>query len=122
MWPRVVEVMLGCWLLISPFVFRLPPGETFLWANSFAAGAVVIAISLAACKPSWERVRFLNLAVCAYLVLSAYFAPPGPWPPPPAYQSWLVVALLILITAVIPTQSTRPPRAWQAFYENRKAG
>lgn len=30
MWARVVEVMLGCWLAVSPFVFRHSADERWL--------------------------------------------------------------------------------------------
>jgi peptidoglycan/LPS O-acetylase OafA/YrhL len=119
MWPRIVEVMLGCWLVVSPFIFRHPAEATFLWANDFAAGAVVIAIALTACWPSAEKLRLLNLLTALYLALVAYLV--GGTPPPPApYQNYMTLALLLLILAVIPTRATLPPRAWQEFYEKQQ--
>ena len=117
MWPRIIEVMLGCWLMISPFIFRLSPDQTFLWVSDLAAGAAVIGIALTACSPRYPRLRLLNLISSAYLVIVAFLAAPPP--PPPAYQNYVVIGLLILITAVIPTRGVLPPQKWQQFYENR---
>ena len=117
MWPRVVEVILGCWLAMSPFIFRYGPDETFLWANDFATAAVVVAIGLLGCWPRLEKIHFLQLAVSAYLVVVAFLAAP---PPPPApYQNYVCVGLLLLIVGVLPSRGALPPRSWQAFYEER---
>lgn len=119
MWARIVEVMLGCWLVLSPFIFRHPGDATFLWATDFASGTAVIVIGLLACWPKAERWRLLQLVVAAYLIAVGFVAAP---PPPPApYQNYLVIGLLLIIVGVIPTRGTLPPRSWQAFYEARDA-
>ena len=41
MWSRVVEVMLGCWLLMSPFLFHYAAGCVAVWANDLACGALL---------------------------------------------------------------------------------
>jgi hypothetical protein len=118
MWARVVEVTLGCWLVISPFIFRHPTDATFLWINDVATGAIVITIALVSIWPRLEKLHFLQLAVAAYLVLVAFLAAP---PPPPApHQNHVTLALLLIILAIIPTRGTRPPRSWEVFYEERR--
>src|SRR5690554_759482 len=115
MWARVVEVMLGCWLIISPFIFRLPSDATFLWVTDFVCGTLIIVIALTAIRPKIEKVHFLNLLVAAYLIIISYAS--GETPPSAPYQNYMTVALLLVILAVIPTRGILPPRTWQAFYE-----
>lgn len=120
MWARVVEVTLGCWLAISPFIFRHPTEATFLWINDMATGAAVITIALVSIWPRLEKMHYLQLFVAVYLVLVAFLAAP---PPPPApYQNHMTLALLLIIMGVIPTRGTRPPRSWEKFYVQRRAG
>ncbi len=118
MWARIIEVMLGCWLLVSPFVFRHPAADTFLWINDLAVGGVVITISLLGCWSRLGKIRLLNLVTSAYLYTIALALN---WPPPPpgAYQNYIVVALLLLILAIIPTSSAVPPKPWLTFLEER---
>lgn len=52
MWSRVVEAMLGCWLLVSPFVFRHPFSEPQLWIVDLIAGLAVITCGLLSYIPS----------------------------------------------------------------------
>ena len=120
MWARSAEVMLGLWLMISPFVFATPPEETLLWVHDLGGGAVVMTIALLACWHRIDKIHYLNIAVAVYLGAIGYLVP-AETPPPGPYQNLLVVALLLVVLAVIPTRIALPPRSWQAFYE-QKAG
>src|SRR5207247_2056429 len=51
MWARVVEVMLGCWLAVSPFVFRHPAEERAWWANDLICALLVVALALLSVWP-----------------------------------------------------------------------
>jgi hypothetical protein len=113
MWARVVEIMLGCWLVISPFVFRHGPDESLLWANDLACGSLVAAISLAAFHPRLGRIHLLNGAVAFWLVGCGFLGAPPP--PPPALQNWVGVGLLLAMLAILPSRATLPPRAWLEF-------
>lgn len=115
MWARIVEVMLGCWLAASPFIFRHPADATFLWANDLACAAAVLTIALLGCWSRTAKLRLLQLGVAAYLIVVAFVSAAPP--PPAAYQNYVVLGLLLVITGVIPSRATLPPRTWQAFYE-----
>lgn len=113
MWPRVVELMLGAWLAISPFIFRHPPGDLFLWVNDLGCAALVIAFS---CLAFWEparHARFATIAVALWLLLSAYVA--AGHPAAPALQNELLVGLLLAMFAIIPNEASQPPRSWREF-------
>ena len=113
MWSRVVEIMLGCWLAISPFVFRHAPEETAFWVNDFATSAAIIGLALV----SWYRpLRHAHVGIVAvgiWLILFAYlhFGEPAP----PALQNNALVGLLLVMFAVIPNRASEPPDSWAKF-------
>lgn len=115
MWPRVVELMLGVWLAISPFIFRHAPEDLFLWVNDLSCGLLVITCS---CLSFWEparHARFTTLVAALWLVSSAYVS--GGHPAPPASQNELLVGLLLAMFAIIPNEAGEPPRSWRRFVQ-----
>ncbi len=120
MWPRIVEVMLGCWLAMSPFILGYPADATFLWWNDFIVAALIISISLVAIRRSTEKMHFANLVLVGYLIAVAFIHSGSP-PAEAWFQNYVIVALLLLMMAILPTRSLLPPAAWQRFYEERKA-
>lgn len=118
MWPRVVEFMLACWLAISPFVFRHDPDATFLWASDLACAAVVAALSLGSFWRPAHWLHLLILVVSAWLVAVGFV---GGYPAPPARQNDIIVGILLLLLAVIPSYADQPPEKWRAYYRQRTA-
>lgn len=111
MWSRVVEIMLGCWLLISPFIFQYSDNEPSLWINDFICGTAVIVFGLLS---YWRRARhahLMTLVVGTWLIAFAYWI--GFGDPPPASQNHALLGLLLLMFAVIPNDATRPPEDWK---------
>lgn len=115
MWARLFEFMLALWLAISPFVFRHGADESFLWTNDLTCAAVIAVLSLSSFKRRIEKIHLLNIAVGLWLV--GVGALRAESPPPPAMQNHVVVGLLLLMFAVIPSRSDQPPRAWREFYD-----
>lgn len=112
MWARVVEVMLGCWLAVSPFVFRHSPDDRMLWFNDLLSALVVMVLALIS---FWPPLRFAHIAIFAvglWLIALGFL---GPYPTPPALQNDLVVGLLLLIFAIVPNDANQPPQAWREF-------
>ncbi|MGH9626999.1 MAG: SPW repeat domain-containing protein, partial [Bryobacteraceae bacterium] len=111
MWPRVVEIMLGCWLLASPFIFRHSADQRVFWCTDLIAGLLVIAIS---CAAFWEPLRYIHLSnvlLALWLLGFSYFT--GEPPPEPARQNEFVVGLLLLMLAIIPAEAAFPPLPWR---------
>ena len=111
MWPRVVEVMLGAWLVISPFIFRDTSGLERYTVSMVVSGTVIaVASSLAFWSPA-AGARYVTLLTSLWLMAHGYFfaARPGP----PAAQNELVVGLVILLFAVLPNDVNRPPEKWE---------
>lgn len=107
MWPRVVEVMIGAWLVITPLVFRGTEDVDRYAVNAVVSGSVVITASLMA---FWRRtawMRLVTLAVSCWLAGHGYLSAVRPGPP--AAQNEIMVGLLLLLFAVLPNDVNRPP-------------
>ena len=114
MWPRVIEVMLACWLMVSPFVFRYPADARFLWLNDYACALLIILFSMLSNIPRIEKIHLLNLLVAGWLILIAYLQPS--LPPAPPYQNYFAIALGLIIFGILPAHASEPPRKWKEFY------
>lgn len=117
MWPRTAEVMLALWLATTPFVFRFENAPPLWWAIAFGAAVLVLMFSLLSFWPPARRAYLGSLAVGVGLAAFGYFA--GGRPNPPALQSFLITGLLLIMLGVIPSDTARPPPAWQRFYEKQ---
>ena len=121
MWPRVVEFMLGCWLLCSPFIFQ---GENRGYhvdsLIDFGLGAAVMTLALLA---HWGPTRYahvgtLILSIAMFLVPRLTLSPEIP----PAAQNFMMVGLLLAMFALVPNEASRPPRAWRKINDQMAAG
>ena len=111
MWPRVVEVMLGCWMLLVPFVFRASAGvEAYTTSAWISAVVIIVASTISFWHPA-RHFRLVTLAAAVWLALHGYFAAPRPGPP--AAQNELTVGLLVILFALLPNEINRPPVPWR---------
>lgn len=116
MWPRFAEIILGFWLVASPKVLPSGPDPATWRAATFGTAIVMFAaISF------WPRLRGAHLAEIGVGLglLSLAFA--SSLPTSPAVQNEILVALVLLNFAIIPTHANSPPRSWVAFYEKQSA-
>jgi hypothetical protein len=117
MWARAVEVMLGLWLVIAPFVFgHFGELRRLAWSD-MASGAALVLLSSLCFFERLRRLHLLNLAVSAWLVLHGYLG--YAHPAPPGAQNEILVGLVLLLTAIIPPQSSQPPRPWRQLFEEQ---
>ncbi len=117
MWPRVVEVMLGAWLAVSPFIFNHPAEEWWLWANDFSSSFAVIVLALLS---HWRPLRYAHLLIAGvglWLMGFGYFASPHPLPP--ALQNDLLMGMLLVMFATLPNEADLPPSSWRDFYARK---
>lgn len=117
MWARVVEIMFGVWLAISPFVFAHDPGNRLLWASDFVCAVLV---AMLAALSYWRPTRYahlLTLAVGCWLV--GYGRLGASTPLPPGMQNEIVVGLLLLMFAIVPNAASQPPMEW--YRQRRRA-
>jgi hypothetical protein len=116
MWARVVEVMLGCWLAASPWIFRHPADATMLWASDWIAATAVIAFALLS---FWRPLQYLHLLTGAAALVMFGLGWMQDRPTPPGWQNEMFVALLLLMTCLVPNYASRPPRAWREYYKQQ---
>ena len=111
MWPRVIEGMLGCWLLVTPFVFRGTTAVEAYTMSAVVSGAIVIVMAVLSYWHPARLARFGTLGVSLWLALHGYFAAERPGPP--AAQNEIMIGLTLLLLAIIPNEASLPPRAWR---------
>lgn len=119
MWPRVVEVMLGCWLAISPATFLRSQATVALWIADLLVATLVICLALASFWPPLRRAHLAIVAIALWLIGSTMLVTSYPAPPPD--QNHLVVGILLLMFAVIPSHASDPPAGWRAPPHELKA-
>lgn len=110
MWSRVVEIMLGVWLVISPFVFSHPTSVPAWWINDLLTGSLVILFGFFSYWPPTRFAHVLTILVACWLTGFAYIN--GFGDPAAASQNHLVIGVTLLMFAVIPNHASRPPRSW----------
>ncbi len=116
MWPRVVEVMLGLWLVLGPLLFRLEPSSLALIVNHLVYGTAVVVAALIAI-----RVRFLRVVTIAIgLWLIGYGYAAGGYPPAPGYLNLIVIGVLVCALGLIPTDCLVPTHSWREYYVSQR--
>ena len=118
MWARVVEVMLGVWLLISPFVFGYQ-SQAF-WINDYVTAAFIFLFSLSSFWKPWRYAHLLNIAIGIWLIAYGYIG--APYPPPPNLQSNVFIGWLLLIFSIIPNRAQEPSESWVKFLQKKQEG
>ena len=115
MWPRVTEILIAVWLASSPWILAAPAeSEFFLRVNALISAALIAFFALLSFRAASEKAHLLTIAVALWIIGVA-FAAPNP-PPPAMYQNFVVVGLLLLMIAVLPSRASEPPKAWRDFY------
>lgn len=114
MWARMLEVVLGVWLILGPFIFAGEP--PLAWPR--VGGLTVLTFTLLSFYAKLEKIHLANAAVAVGLLGLALLHPTSP--PPPAVQNQVVVGLLLLMLAVIPSHASRPPREWREFLMHQR--
>lgn len=117
MWARTVEAVLGCWLAISPFIFRHAADDTYLWAHDFILAALVFLFAVLSWWQPTRHAHVLNLLTGLWLIGAAYAL--APYPAPAAYQNHVMVGLALLVFAVVPNDASLPSQAWRDHYAHQ---
>jgi hypothetical protein len=120
MWSRDCEAMIGCWLLMSPFIFGHGEAGWEQWATDLGAGLATIVLALASYWHPLRRAHLGILLVAGWLVGFGRFHDSPPLPP--ALQNDILVGLLLLLFAIVPNRASEPPAAWQRWNASRDRG
>lgn len=113
MWPRDLELALGLWLAVSPFVFGHGADEHALWAQDFAGAFLLVLLAVLSYSKRTYWAHWLELPVAAWLVGSGWWSTRGE-EVAAASQNHLLVGLLVAMLAIIPNRSFQPPPGWRA--------
>lgn len=111
MWARIVECMLGVWLLMSPFIFHHSGDAPHLWINDLTVGLALMVLSLASYWSKTRGAHWLLLVVAIWLI--GFGRLNGTPPLEPALQNNLIVGLLLGMLAIIPNEASLPPVRWR---------
>lgn len=115
MWGRVVEFMLACWLSICPFIFEYPKDALFFWFNDLTCSSLIAIFSLLCFHKPLRKMHLCNLAVACYLIALCYFFRSDAFYN--ALQNYMVLGILLLMIAVVPSEADQPPVSWRRFYK-----
>lgn len=96
MWAQVFNVLLGVWLLISPYILHFGAAP---YTVAHATGPVVIALAVVSCRDVTRTFRFMLLAPAVWLMLAPWFLHYGPGVP---LANEELVAIALTICAVLP--------------------
>ena len=116
MWGRVIEIMTGVWLAMSPFIFRTADDQSILWGDQ----AVAMLIWVLAGLSYWTPTRHAHVAILGValgLIAWGRLAAGIDAPPPPAHQNHIAVGVFLLMIAVVPNYASHPPRGWRSGAE-----
>jgi hypothetical protein len=114
MWPRVAEIAIGGWLIASLFVFE-PDSIPASWrVNNLACGALIMALAAISFWPPMSRAHLAEIAIGLWLLGFAFASPA--MPSPPIVQNAILVALVLLNFAIVPSHASLPPNSWSELY------
>ena len=115
-WPRYCEMLLGLWLLAAPWVLNYGGSDTVRTVN-ITAGIGILVLDILSVT-LYKRYAYLAvLGVALGLLVHAYLAMP---PEGAGTQNNIIVALLLLMFAILPTEATLPPPSWREFHEKQR--
>jgi hypothetical protein len=109
MWPRYCEVLLALWLMASGWVLEYPDPAQYRLV-SVVAGILVLILDLLSITLYKRYAYLLVLGIAAALLAFSFWLAPAETQ---GTQNLVVVALLMLIFGVLPTEATQPPLSWR---------
>lgn len=118
MWARVIEFMIAIWLALSPFIFRYPSEEVFFWVNSFVCACLVALFALLSFWHPLRKIHLLTVAIALWSWGLGYTN--FPERASPILENFVVVGLLLLMLALVPSRSDRLSYPWSDFIKKRR--
>jgi hypothetical protein len=113
MWPRVVEFVIGVWLMASPLVLAQSSAADVSQINRLVCGAAIVALSVLSFWRPLRKAHLVEIPIAIWMLGFAYFT--SAHPAPALVQSDLLAALFLLNFAIIPSQANLPPVSWRRF-------
>jgi hypothetical protein len=117
MWARIIEILLGCWLALSPFIFPDWADQKTYWINDLLCGLAIFLLALASFWPAFRHAHLVIGVVAFWLIGFGYWGVSHP--APLAAQNELLLGLLLLMVAIIPNEAFLPPSSWREYFSKR---
>jgi len=108
MWARIAELLFAVWLIVSRLIFSYD--DIPFWPDCLAAMAIVL-FSLLSFIDRLNKMHLLQILPAAWLLYVSYTYP-TPWLPS-GLQNHIILGLLLLLFAIIPSRASEPPRPWK---------
>jgi hypothetical protein len=113
MWPRVVEVMIGVWLAMSPFIFHPSFEHPPYWWSDFACSVLVMTFALLSFWHPTRKAHLLQIVMGLWLMAWAYANGFVREPVPPSLQNNVMTGFTLLMFAILPNRASRPTASWE---------
>lgn len=112
MWTRLAEIVLGLWLLSSPFVFESVSGQRSGRAAELAAGSLIIVLALGSLLTRLRKAHLASVGVALALIAHGYlWAPLGSL----SQQNDILIGLVLMMLAILPSEANLPPQSWREY-------
>jgi hypothetical protein len=115
MWPRIAEILIGLWLLASPWVLAYNTAVSAWHMNGFVCGSAIVLLGVLSFWRGSKKAHLAEIPVSLWILSFAYFG--SAHPAPAIAQSDFLTALFLLNFAIIPSQANLPPISWRNFRE-----
>jgi hypothetical protein len=113
MWPRIAEILIGLWLLTSPWLLAYEPAVSAWHINGLVCGSAIVILGVLSFSPRSRKAHLAEIPVGLWILGFAYFG--STHPAPAIVQSDFLTALFLLNFAIIPSQANLPPISWREF-------
>ena len=106
-WQDVINLILGVWLFITPFIFEMTSSTGLAARNGYAFGIIICGLSIwALVQPQlWEE--WTNLVVGLWLLISPFVL--GFTADTAAMWNHIVVGVVVCLDAVLVVTTTPTP-------------
>lgn len=111
MWPRVIEIGMGAWLMASPWIFgHADSSSSFYWKDLVCGGLVILFAVLSWWKPT-AAAHYFTGGVAAWLGVHTWYFVERPGPP--AAQNEITMAVFLITMFLLPNNASDPPATWR---------
>jgi hypothetical protein len=107
----VTEALLAAWLAASPFVLGSSKAAPWPVLHDLVVAALLAAPALLSLRRRWRRAHLLELPVALWLTGFGWVR--HATAPTAAAQNHMLLGLVVLMLAILPSEASRPPLAWR---------
>ncbi len=113
MWPRAVEIVIGLWVLMSPWLLASNSSASTWHLNELICGLAIVLLSASSYLPGFSKAHLAEIPIGLWILISSYFG----FAPIDTVQaqSNLLAALFLLNFAIIPSPANLPPYSWRSW-------